>query len=318
MALEDPEASVSALASSLPETGPIPPFVLRRCKGYSDWLMLCALRHPDGQILRDLANRPGLSSVPAEGSLLVSLEEAPSISSPAEDESLPAAPDSEFTRLIHDRFGWKYPYEQLSHIPSKLAASELLAHRIRPEDVASSIPAFAEGRPLTAAQRGTVLHTFLQLSDWKNASLHPEEEVGRLVTSGHLSQKEADCIDLGKVKQFFESPLYRRIVHADRVHRELQFHVFLPPSYLDPDVSDSSGENVVLQGVADLVLEEKDGLVLVDYKTDHVWDPEILRQRYTMQLRRYAYAMEQVLDKPVKQLLLYAFSLGQTVEIFKQ
>lgn len=318
MALENPEASVSALASSLPETGPIPPFVLRRCKGYSDWLMLCALRHPDGQILRDLANRPGLSSVPAEGSLLVSLEEAPSISSPAEDESLPAAPDSEFTRLIHDRFGWKYPYEQLSHIPSKLAASELLAHRIRPEDVASSIPAFAEGRPLTAAQRGTVLHTFLQLSDWKNASLHPVEEVGRLVTSGHLSQKEADCIDLGKVKQFFGSPLYRRIVHADRVHRELQFHVFLPPSYLDPDVSDSSDENVVLQGVADLVLEEKDGLVLVDYKTDHVWDPEILRQRYTMQLRRYAYAMEQVLDKPVKQLLLYSFSLGQTVEIFKQ
>ncbi len=318
MALEDPEATVSTLASSLPTEGPIPPFVLRRCKGYSDWLILCALRHPDSQVLRDLASHPGLSTVQTEGRWRILLEDAPPISCPVEEDVSPASPDLEFSRLLRRRFGWTYPHEQISRIPSKLAASELLSHRIRPEDVASSVPAFAEGRPLNAAQRGTVLHTFLQLSDWEKASVHPEEEVKRLVSLGRLSQKEADCIDVNRVRHFFESPLYGRIVKADKIHRELQFHVFLPPSYLDPNVSDSGEQQVVLQGVADLVLEEKDGLILVDYKTDAILNPEVLRQRYTMQLRRYAYAMEQVLEKPVKQLLLYSFSLGQTVEISKQ
>nr|WP_317411895.1 helicase-exonuclease AddAB subunit AddA [uncultured Solibaculum sp.] len=318
MALEDPESTVSALASSLPAKGPIPPFVLRRCKGYSDWLILCALRHPDGQILRELACQPGLSTVQAEGSLRILLEKPPSVSHPAEEETSSCSPDPEFSHLLRQRFGWKYPYEYLSHIPSKLAASELLTRRIRPEDVASSTPAFAEGRPLNAAQRGTVLHAFLQVSDWEKASVHLEDEVNRLVSLGRFSQKEADCIDLNRVKHFFKSPLYRRIIQADKVHKEMQFYVFLPPSYLDSTVSDSGEQQVVLQGVADLVLEEKDGLVLVDYKTDAILDPEILRQRYTMQLRRYAYAMEQVLEKPVKELLLYSFSLGQTIEIPKE
>ena len=74
-------------------------------------------------------------------------------------------------------------------------------------------------------------------------------------------------------------------------------------------------DRVVLQGVADLVFEEESGLVVVDYKTDAARDGEQLLTRYANQLRLYAYAMEQVFHKPVKECVVYAFSLDQSFSL---
>ena len=68
----------------------------------------------------------------------------------------------------------------------------------------------------------------------------------------------------------------------------------------------------------DCCLEEEDGLVVIDYKTDRVKTAEELEERsrfYRGQLLSYAAAMERIHGKKVKQCLLYFISAGKTLEI---
>ena len=70
-----------------------------------------------------------------------------------------------------------------------------------------------------------------------------------------------------------------------------------------------------MQGIADCVFAEEDGLVLVDYKTDKIKTPEELADRYRSQLLFYKQALEQLLEQPVKEMILYSFALGEVVEV---
>ena len=102
---------------------------------------------------------------------------------------------------------------------------------------------------------------------------------------------------------------------ARQVYREIRFNVSIPAGRFAGENVDVRGELVVLQGVADLVIEEESGLVVVDYKTDAAQDGQSLLSRYAKQLRLYAYAMEQVFHKPVKECVVYAFSLDQSFSL---
>ncbi|MCH8864936.1 MAG: PD-(D/E)XK nuclease family protein [Chloroflexi bacterium] len=63
----------------------------------------------------------------------------------------------------------------------------------------------------------------------------------------------------------------------------------------------------VIEGFIDLLYEEEDGLVLVDYKTDAVGTTEELEARagqYRVQMGGYAYSLMQATGKPVKEAVL--------------
>ena len=78
-----------------------------------------------------------------------------------------------------------------------------------------------------------------------------------------------------------------------------------------------SEELVLIQGIIDAWMEEDDGLVLVDYKTDRVsrGQEEILAQRYRVQLDYYKRALEQMVKKPVKERVIYSLTLQKEVRI---
>ena len=74
---------------------------------------------------------------------------------------------------------------------------------------------------------------------------------------------------------------------------------------------------VMVQGVIDVWLEEEDGLVIVDYKTDRVplkSGESILLSRYQTQLDYYAQALSMARGQQVKEKYLYSFSLGKAVK----
>ena len=56
----------------------------------------------------------------------------------------------------------------------------------------------------------------------------------------------------------------------------------------------------------DLVFEEEDGIVLVDYKTDSGKDEAALLEAYTEQVRLYAKALGLLMKKPVRDCCLYS------------
>ena len=62
-------------------------------------------------------------------------------------------------------------------------------------------------------------------------------------------------------------------------------------------------------------MEEEDGLVLVDYKTDRIreGEEEILKNRYQVQINYYTRALEQMTGKKVKEAVIYSLSLQKEV-----
>ena len=72
---------------------------------------------------------------------------------------------------------------------------------------------------------------------------------------------------------------------------------------------------VIIQGAVDLVFEEEDGIIIVDFKTDRTDNPATLKDTYAEQLNIYAKACEKIYNKPIKQKILYSFSLSQEIII---
>ncbi len=61
----------------------------------------------------------------------------------------------------------------------------------------------------------------------------------------------------------------------------------------------------ILYGFIDLLFEEDDGLVIVDYKTDAVSASETPEAvlRYRLQGGAYAHALQEITEKPVKEVV---------------
>ena len=63
----------------------------------------------------------------------------------------------------------------------------------------------------------------------------------------------------------------------------------------------------MLQGIVDCFFEEIDGIVIVDFKTDHVTSAEIKAraEEYRPQLETYGQALSRILGRPIKEKISY-------------
>ncbi len=112
----------------------------------------------------------------------------------------------------------------------------------------------------------------------------------------------------------FESSLGLRMRKAKSILREFKFSIMDDCGRYDKALS---GESVLVQGVIDCALIEDDGIVLIDFKTDQITKDDLQKvaDRYASQVRVYADAIARIYQMPVKQKILYLFSLDTSVEI---
>ena len=71
----------------------------------------------------------------------------------------------------------------------------------------------------------------------------------------------------------------------------------------------------MIKGIIDLMFEENDGIVIVDYKSDRGVSLEKLKGRYSMQLKLYKAAIELTTGKKVKEAFLYSFELKKYIAV---
>ena len=175
-------------------------------------------------------------------------------------------------------------------------------------------------KTISGSDRGTIYHHVMELIPFV-ADMSKNEVKAALdfmVTEGTLKQEERNAVNDTKLVKFFSSGLGRRMCLAEdagKLRREQPFVIGLPAKELFPDsVSD---EIVLVQGVIDAFFEEGDGLVLMDYKTDRVFEDAKteLTKKYQSQLRYYRTALEKLTGKPVKEVWFYAFGTGEDFKI---
>ena len=172
---------------------------------------------------------------------------------------------------------------------------------------------------VAGAARGTAYHRALECLDF--GKLHSREDVRAalksLLETGYLEQEAYDALDEMVIFIMLNSPLGQRMAEAQRggrLHREQQFIIGIPAREMGRG---DSQELVLVQGVIDAYMEEEDGLVLIDYKTDRVpggrAGRERLAERYRQQVAYYQRALEQLTGKKVKENIIYSLTLQESV-----
>ncbi|MGK9251725.1 helicase-exonuclease AddAB subunit AddA [Paenibacillus humicus] len=180
-------------------------------------------------------------------------------------------------------------------------------------------PQFMERKKLTAAEKGTVLHTVMQhlpLAGSINQAA-VEDTVAELVRKRILTEEQASAADTASVVAFFEGSLGQRLLRSSKVRREVPFSSTLPAARVYPGTSASeAGEPVLIQGVVDCLFEEGERLILVDYKTDRlVGGASEAAEKHRFQLELYASAIEAALGRPVDELHIYFLDSREAVQL---
>lgn len=322
----------------------LPQHLVAKGKCFLDWLGPVVARHKYGEELRAIAAAEETSLVEDSSSWQVYtwqpgdiIAEATEAIKAEDSASLDILEEKlgkskEISQLVLDRLNWQYSFKEATKLPTKITVTELKRRiNVLPEDEGEAVayleslavtPAFMQGdHRLTAAERGTAMHSFMQHVDLK-AKISFEsfvDQVADLVRREILTPQQAKAIDLDKILAFFESSIGLRMLSATEVNREVPFFMRLSVTEIQGDLPNALYENesIMLQGIIDCYFRDGKDIVLLDYKTDFVLEQNInnLADRYKVQLQYYARALAQITGKEVKQCYLYLFHLDRELEV---
>lgn len=310
----DPSALLTKCAAELTNQNGIPKQAIQNAESPAKWFLMAALLHPSGEILR---NQAGLMLHPIQASdiwdvRIVIPPPSPVLAS-AEEKSVAAPFDEAVIKEIDRRLSWVYPQAELTTLPRKFTVSELAKGKTdRTEQLA--VPDFA--RRESGASRGSATHRFMEECDFALAAADIGSEIARLVKAGRISEREGELVNRQTTASFFASLLYQRIYNAKSVARERDFIMQFPAGRIRPELTDEAAtETVILQGCADCVVFEENGILLIDYKTDRMENPQDFIGHYALQLQLYAEAITALYGQPVNDKFIFSFHLGQEIPI---
>ena len=213
---------------------------------------------------------------------------------------------------IEERLTYKYPFESLTQIPAKITASGFNI-KMKKENFAKSKPEFLTDDKKDTYYRGNAYHILMHYADLGALSIDFKAEINKLCDENILSTEEKNLIDENQIKKFTESDLFESIMNSDNFYREYQFAVNIEAKDLYEDVK--SDDTLFVQGVFDAVIENADGIIILDYKTDFAKTSQELIDKYKEQIEIYGLAAEKIWDKKVIKKYLYSFRLGEKIEI---
>ncbi|MBR4514079.1 MAG: helicase-exonuclease AddAB subunit AddA [Lachnospiraceae bacterium] len=255
--------------------------------------------------------------------------------------------------VVYDKImkahGFEYDYEQLVGIKSKLSITEIKKMReaydetgeetelapfvyqgtedgvvgeAEEPDKVEALSSNSAGT-LSASQRGTAVHRFMQLLGFKEACSAQDKYAyvrrfkEKLLASGTMTKEELDAVGNKRIIRLLEAPLAKRMAKAEEqgnLYKERQFYIgFSPEEIYGMDMKSDEKDMIMVQGIADAYFVEDGSIVLLDYKTDRADEEELLK-RHSTQLEFYAKSLERLTGLKVKSRLIWSFYLGKEIE----
>ncbi|QUI24723.1 helicase-exonuclease AddAB subunit AddA [Vallitalea pronyensis] len=326
----------------------LPNALIGKGRSYLDWIIPAILRHADGETLRACCQGLVIQSPEAlyhhrsfwevtciTPEQTIEKEEVHAQERMQSYEALTHwASEVSYSDYDKDYFdkqlNWVYPAKDAIARSVKVSVSEikrqnmLLVQEEHEElfhDFEPYKPAFMEEKiRLTPGERGTVFHKVMQHIDFNRM-----DEQDYLVTycdqlerNGMLTEKEKKSVSIQALLRFSDSDLIKRMINAEKqkqLKREMPFVLGINAQ----DIYDACDlkETILVQGVIDCYFLEHDEIVLVDYKTDYIkpHEEQVLIDRYKKQMELYCRALENISGFTVKEVILYAFSIGQEIKM---
>ena len=294
------------------------------CPG--DWILTAAMGRTDGGQLHALGGSPGQTRFDGNPWTIRVCQEILRTEdcSAVEEDSISLPANSEET--LRNGLSFVYPYEAATHAPSKQTATGKKG-REKDEEAAEDTgkksfyprpyrrPSFLGGST-DSFTRGNAIHGVMQYLRFESCTGEREvsNEVARLAEKGFLTSEQAALVDCGQIAAFFHTSIGIKLRSGAKCLREFKFSILEPGEEFGPGLE---GEKVLMQGVVDCALLEDDGIVILDFKTDHVTDETIsaVAERYRNQVETYAAALGRIYKTTIKEKLLYFFSLNRFVRL---
>ncbi len=285
-----------------------------RTRSYADWLMPAVLLHKDGKTLRNSTDSFTVNDNDSRVVVNV-IDGSQLLENPFTAAFSECKPDNLLAEKILDNSRFVYPYNEILSIRSKTSVS-LLANKAESDKFAfTQKPSFMNKDGMSATDKGSAMHKVMQYFDFSMCD-NIEQEIERLYEWQYISENEYNSLNREALLKFFQSDIFTRIKNADHVKREMRFLTEVPATVIDNTLDKRfSDEQIIIQGAIDVCIIEKDGIVILDFKTDRVDEPSALAEAYGMQLSIYALAAQKIFNLPVKEKVIYSFNLGKTVKI---
>ena len=297
------------------------------CPG--EWVLLTAMGRSEAADLHALGGKPQSVSV-ADLPWKIVVSEAAEECCQVEQTLRDTAAVPENTRdLLASQLSFRYGWEAATMAPSKQTATDRKGRQKDGEAAENSPTRMVHHRQwrkpgfLSEASGGkaygNAIHIAMQYIRYENCKSVEQihEEVTRLVREGFLTEQQGEMVDCLQLAAFFNSPIGQKLCSGVPCIREFKF------SILDEGTNYGDGlegEQVLLQGVVDCALLERDGITILDFKTDRVGEDTIsaAAERYRPQVETYAHAISRIFEKKIRKRFLYFFRLDRFVEIYRK
>ena len=244
------------------------------------------------------------------------------------------------TRIAPKLYDYDYPFRDASSTTAYQSVSEIkkafndpletelenahfLASTNRYLQPIETKPDFLFETKFTGAEIGTATHLLLQYYDY-NQKGEPEQlelEIKDLIKQDKLNPEIVPSINQQQINWFVHSDFAKQFwQNPAQLKREVEFSSLLSASTLFNDFSDPNAK-ILIHGTIDGYFVEDDGIILFDYKTDHIDQHNLdlaianIKQKYTGQLRLYERALNSFAEKPVKHKYLILLDAEKIVEI---
>ena len=219
-----------------------------------------------------------------------------------------------------------YSHAGVAQLPSKLTPQgtrrlreedeRLLAERDGRKVVADYAPMEETRRRknvLTAAQRGSAVHRFIQNADFARCGTAAGicGQIDAMHGQGILNDAEAAAVAPEMILRFMESPWGGKLADGVQVIREYEFSALFTPHELE--IGPWEDEQILMNGMIDMLLIEPDGLTIIDFKTDRIaagMEAEAV-EKHRLQVEIYAKAAEKIFERPVKEKLVFFLRTGK-------
>lgn len=175
-------------------------------------------------------------------------------------------------------------------------------------------PKFLRSEKIEGKEKGTILHSILELLDIvpfstlikmnvvekKNIIL---QYIEKLRKEEIYSDEELEIVDVDVLLNYINTYIYTYLAKSVennniKIYKEKTIYLkltkedieFLKTKYM---ISENLEEGQILQGVLDLYIvdEEKKEIYIVDYKTDKIFKEEYYKERYNVQIGIYEYSI---------------------------
>ena len=206
---------------------------------------------------------------------------------------------------------------------AELENSHLLASTNRYLQPIDTKPSFLYQTKFTGAEIGTATHLILQYYDYTGdgSDEQLEQEIQHLIEQKKLNSDIVSSLKKDQIEWFVHSDFAKDFwQRPEDLKREVDFSSLLSARTLFDDFSDPNAK-ILVHGTIDGYFIINNGIILFDYKTDHVDKShldeaiELIKEKYTGQLRLYERALNEFSTKKVIGKYLILLDAKQAVEV---